>query len=184
MWSGHTSALKKEHQFNTMGGHGVWNRMHHTQYVLQAFPSSWGLYFSSDHHQEPSCSSFPLALISISLTRSCHFYLWNISVPLAPCHCHSLWPCHLSPFCHYCHSLGASPSLHPLSTQLLHFPIASLVLSRCQPWRLLPLATYRMQQHTRSSILMFHFYQHVTAGVLISGDSQHSGNIINLQCGG
>lgn len=61
-----------------------------TQFVLQGLSSSWGLYFSSDHHQEPSCS-FSSALISI-FTRSCHFYLWNVSVPLAPCHCHSLWP--------------------------------------------------------------------------------------------
>ena len=39
-------------------------------------------------------------------------------------------------------------------------------------------------QHTRSSILMFYFYQHLTVGVLRSGNSRHSDNIINPRCGG
>ena len=129
---------RKSHQFNTMEDTEVWNRAHHTQHVLQAFPSSWGLYLvqittGSLHGLLSPRPSYP------SLTRPCHFDLWDVSVPLAPCHCHSLWPCHLSPFRHYCHS----PSLHPFSTQLLHFQMASLVLSRPHPWRLLPLATYR-----------------------------------------
>ena len=121
----------------------VWNHMHHTQHVLQASPSSWGLYFSSDHHQEPSCSSFPQPSHS-SLTRSCDFYLWNVSVPLAPCHCHSLWPCHLSPFCHYCPASEPAPvSIHsPLSCSTSRSPARSCHAAIPEDSCLLPLTEH------------------------------------------
>lgn len=129
----------------------VWNCVHHTQYVLQAFPSSWGLYLVqiTTRSLHGLLSPRPSYL---SLTRPCHFYLWDVSVPLAPCHCHSLRPCHLWPFRHYCHS---PPSMHsPLSCSTYRWPAWSCHSPIPEDSCLLPLTERTAHKELNTNVLL------------------------------